>query len=1286
MIDFETKTRILVTRGPPINRVGDAKGPPRRLPNPKPYTTNAATAATAVAPAAPGITSAAAAAAATAAAAAGKVAVSCCRCSSSNCCCQSCKPAAARLPEQTRTASTGASEQQQQQQQQQQQHRQQKQQQQQQWREQQQWHLLLLLLQLLAAALLVLRGASGDAPHPFMVPQTSMDADAEAPGDLGSPEGASEEGPPPEWVPDEADEGGLPTASGSRRSSGAPSLKFQEAEGPLPEGGPLPRGSLEEALVSVQFGAPDAEELLQPDLEEGGPVGDEGGRGGRPCSQHSSKVARFAELKEEDSFEQKGGERKTVKVLIDETPEGPKESHQQRKSVKLPNFFADQLPTNVCAAEEAPKNKIQVVSFSAGRIISSALVARENLEVSEKKKFVPEEKAREFITNLIQEFDKVESIRRVAVSKCTALLRRLQTARSRLEYFEKENEELHKNFERRVREFKEQMPETMQQLDAQWQQRMEELRGIILSSQQQVESLQEQQDEVLQQLEAFLGAWGLQAPESGSSSRERVAAFVAALKKIIGNQQQQDFKACVRLLVEQVAASTYERQLKREKENSKQAAAAVRQAAAAANPDNPTDPALLQQQLAVAQAENAALQAQLEAGGGIVGGLDVTEMTEEQLQQAAAFRSIQGRAEELRAQVQALKDENDQVGFRVQVVAMHVLSGGKGAAPAGGGQAAQLLQQAKDKHKQLEQQIAGLHKKLKEAEAKSKAGGVGSDAQIKALELKLKEAEGEKRRELKQLGQELTKNTKGAASDVTKLESQLQRQTERADKAESELETTKSDFKDLQRQYDLIQKEFTKLQKQVGDVQEMHAELQQLRSISGEQAAQIKELEASYQAEKKLRKKYYNEIEDMKGKIRVFCRVRPFAKYEMEKGCKECVSVVDEYSVKGEKEFTYDRVFGGTCTQEEVYEDTERLIQSVVDGFNVCIFAYGQTGSGKTFTIQGNANYPGIAPRAINGLFALLDALDPQKYKFEANCYIATSAMREIGYLGCGIKKSQSRRSNRTGLCLSSALVDLLAPPEVKKHPPSLEIKKDSYGIVTIQGITMKKVTSADALGKIFEFGLGARHVSGTAMNAESSRSHLIFAVVVRIEDFLAEKVTSGKLSLIDLAGSERVSKSGVTKERLIEAKEINKSLTALGDVISALSSAGETFIPYRNHKLTQVMSDSLGGTAKTLMFVNISPADYNVDETVTSLMYASRVKLITNESSKHVESKQLARLKDRVNKLSAELEKVKKGETVDYSVLQEPEEATAQQAEGAPSADGVNDDTNLEEPEDLTF
>ena len=135
----------------------------------------------------------------------------------------------------------------------------------------------------------------------------------------------------------------------------------------------------------------------------------------------------------------------------------------------------------------------------------------------------------------------------------------------------------------------------------------------------------------------------------------------------------------------------------------------------------------------------------------------------------------------------------------------------------------------------------------------------------------------------------------------------------------------------------------------------------------------------------------------------------------------------------------------------------------------------------------------------------------------------------------------------------------------------------------------------------------------------------------------------AGKLSLVDLAGSERVAKTGATAEQLKEANSINKSLSALGDVISALSTE-QSFIPYRNNKLTQLMQDSLGGNAKTLMFVNISPADYNADETVISLTYASRVKLITNDASKNADNKEIARLKGIISKL-------KMGEKVDEDV-----------------------------------
>eukprot|EP01067_Filipodium_phascolosomae_P000191 Filipodium_phascolosomae@DN1156_c0_g1_i2.p1 len=343
-------------------------------------------------------------------------------------------------------------------------------------------------------------------------------------------------------------------------------------------------------------------------------------------------------------------------------------------------------------------------------------------------------------------------------------------------------------------------------------------------------------------------------------------------------------------------------------------------------------------------------------------------------------------------------------------------------------------------------------------------------------------------------------------------------------------------------------------------------------------------------------------MEDMKGKIRVYCRVRPMAKYEMENGSSPCVDVNDEFTLtvdtaKGPKQFLYDRCFSAESKQEEVFEDTRRLVQSAIDGFNVCIFAYGQTGSGKTFTIQGAGDLEGITPRAIRELFSLLQGLDEEKYTYNLTCYM------------CELYNDH--------------LFDLLLPKEKQKNRPALDIKKDSTGMVKVQNCTLLTCDTPEGLSETFAWGLEARHVGSTAMNAESSRSHLVFSIMIHINDIKSEKALNGKISFIDLAGSERISKTGASKDRLAEARAINKSLSALGDVISALSS-GESFIPYRNNKLTQLMSDSLGGSAKTLMFVNISPADYNCDETVTSLMYASRVKLITNDANKNVDSKEV--------------------------------------------------------------
>lgn len=242
--------------------------------------------------------------------------------------------------------------------------------------------------------------------------------------------------------------------------------------------------------------------------------------------------------------------------------------------------------------------------------------------------------------------------------------------------------------------------------------------------------------------------------------------------------------------------------------------------------------------------------------------------------------------------------------------------------------------------------------------------------------------------------------------------------------------------------------------------------------------------------------------------------------------------------------------------------------------------------------MTGSQSMPGLTPKAIDELFRLIGE------RKHCNCRVTTYFVE----------------------LYNDNLVDLYWVLDNKKNrsgdPPKLDIKVDSKKMVYIKNCVVKEAGSPDELMDLFHKGNKERHTGSTNMNAESSRSHSIFAIMAECYDTTTKKTTMGKLSLVDLAGSERADKTGASAERLKEAQNINKSLSALGDVISALSE-GEKFIPYRNNKLTQVMQDSLGGNAKTLMFVNFSPADYNADETVTSLNYAARVKKIVNNASK---------------------------------------------------------------------
>ncbi|XP_031161316.2 kinesin-like protein KIN-14E [Sander lucioperca] len=369
-----------------------------------------------------------------------------------------------------------------------------------------------------------------------------------------------------------------------------------------------------------------------------------------------------------------------------------------------------------------------------------------------------------------------------------------------------------------------------------------------------------------------------------------------------------------------------------------------------------------------------------------------------------------------------------------------------------------------------------------------------------------------------------------------------------------------------------------------------------------------------------MRKKYYNMVEDMKGKIRVFCRIRPLSRSEVAQGGAVAVEKIDDYSVavetpRGPREFQFDKVFVAEASQEQLFQDTNRLIQSAIDGYNVCIFAYGQTGSGKTFTMVGDKEQknPGIMPRSFNAIFDIIQE-SSSKFHFKVSAY-----MLEL---------------------YNDRLQDLLAPPaaDATALPGAarrVEIKRNRKGVVFAQGAETKEASSAQELYALFQQAGSHRHISATKMNVESSRSHLIVCIMVESRNLTNGSVSTGKLSLVDLAGSERAARTGAKDHQLKEANSINKSLSALGDVISALS-AELPHVPYRNSKLTQVMQDSLGGNAKTLMIVNISPSECNLEETLTSLVYATRVKAITNNAQRHVESKEIAQLKEVILRLRA--------------------------------------------------
>ncbi|XP_038245472.1 kinesin-1 heavy chain isoform X3 [Dermochelys coriacea] len=326
--------------------------------------------------------------------------------------------------------------------------------------------------------------------------------------------------------------------------------------------------------------------------------------------------------------------------------------------------------------------------------------------------------------------------------------------------------------------------------------------------------------------------------------------------------------------------------------------------------------------------------------------------------------------------------------------------------------------------------------------------------------------------------------------------------------------------------------------------------------------------------------------------IKVMCRFRPLNDSEVTRGDKYIAKFQGEDTVIiASKPYVFDHVFQSSTSQEQVYNDcAKKIVKDVLEGYNGTIFAYGQTSSGKTHTMEGTLHDPdgmGIIPRIVQDIFNYIYSMD-ENLEFHI----------KVSYFEIYLDKIR----------------DLL---DVSKT--NLSVHEDKNRVPYVKGCTERFVCSPDEVMDTIDEGKSNRHVAVTNMNEHSSRSHSIFLINVKQENTQTEQKLSGKLYLVDLAGSEKVSKTGAEGALLDEAKNINKSLSALGNVISALAESS-TYVPYRDSKMTRILQDSLGGNCRTTIVICCSPSSYNESETKSTLLFGQRAKTIKNTVCVNVE------------------------------------------------------------------
>ncbi|CAN6935517.1 unnamed protein product [Brassica oleracea] len=560
----------------------------------------------------------------------------------------------------------------------------------------------------------------------------------------------------------------------------------------------------------------------------------------------------------------------------------------------------------------------------------------------------------------------------------------------------------------------------------------------------------------------------------------------------------------------------------------------------------------------------------------------------------------------------------------------------------------------------------GIESRLKELEQERKEAHTAKTS----LEVKVKELEkmGEEAHTTKQVLEEKIKELQQMEKETKTANTSLERKIQ---ELEQNLVNWKNRVKEMEEKSESKHQSWS--QKEVSYrsfINHQSQALQELRFYSRSIKQEILKVQENYteqfsQLGKKLieqsnaaenyhavlteNRKLFNELQELKGNIRVFCRVRPFLPGQgtpntvVEHVGEDGELVVTNPTRQGKdglRQFRFNKVYSPNATQAEVFSDIKPLVRSVLDGFNVCIFAYGQTGSGKTYTMTGPDGASeedwGVNYRALNDLFKI-----SQSRKGNIN-YDVGVQMVEI---------------------YNEQVLDLLSDDSSQKKYPLFQLlvlyslsfitsfwilSTTSENGLAVPDASMYPVTSTLDVITLMDIGLENRSVGATAMNERSSRSHSIVTVHVRGKDMKTGSVLYGNLHLVDLAGSERVDRSEVKGDRLREAQHINKSLSSLGDVIFSLASKS-SHIPYRNSKLTQLLQSSLGGRAKTLMFVQLNPDATSYSESMSTLKFAERVsgvELGAAKSSKEGKDardlmEQVASLKDTIARKDEEIERL---------------------------------------------